>query len=131
MERNGKCATALKQIKVIHRTHFVGPCRFRSRETFANVPLKGNFEEANTLLASIWSMINLEGASLTEADATLFLSILRERVVKLDRTRTRSALMPVRNSKDLEHVIGRNGTALATVEARSPQWFEDYGTFQK
>ena len=25
----------------------------------------------------------------------------------------------------------RNGTALATVEARSPQWFEDYGTFQK
>jgi hypothetical protein len=45
--------------------------RFRNRDDYSDVPLKAHFRRANKVLASIWSMLTLEGASLFHADLVL------------------------------------------------------------
>ena len=44
------------------------------------------------------------------------------------RRRTLGALAAVQTYGDLEQVVERNGTAEATVEAKSQEWLEENGT---
>jgi hypothetical protein len=101
--------------------------RFLKRAQFEDVPLKIHFKEANEIVAAVWSLVTLEGASLKERDVPAFLKLIRDRLVDRDSPRTRSALAPINNLDDLRHVVERNGTALATVTARSPAWLEEHG----
>ena len=101
--------------------------RFRRRKQFADVPLKMNFKEGDEILAAVWSLVTLEGASLKERDVPAFLNVIRDRLVHRDRPRTRSALAPINNLDDLRHIVARNGTAQATVAARSTAWLEENG----
>ena len=56
------------------------------------------------------------------------LRVVSEEIVNADHLRTRTALQAVKTREDLSHVFSRNGTAPATVQARSSEWLEENGT---
>jgi hypothetical protein len=101
--------------------------RFLGRKEYNDVPMRQHFEEANDVLAAVWSMAFLDGASINEADTATLLRVIREHLVSRDRHRTQSALGAVTSFGDLKHIVARNGTAQATVGPRSPEWLEENG----
>jgi hypothetical protein len=103
--------------------YIVSLLRFLGRKEYNDVPMREHFEEANDILAAVWSMAFLDGASINEDDDATLLRVIREHLVSRDRHRTRSALGAV----DLQHIVARNGTAQATVGSRSPEWLEENG----
>jgi hypothetical protein len=56
-----------------------------------------------------------------------FLSLIRDHFLEKSKGRTKNALSAVQTLDELRHVVGRNGTAEATVETRSPDWLEQNG----
>ena len=76
-------------------------------------------------MASLWSMSQLENAGLGDAQAMVLLNVITKSVV--DKHRTRIALETVGSIFDLARVVGRNGTAQATTEVRTSEWFEEHG----
>ncbi len=76
------------------------------------------------MLASVWSTSQLDGAKLDEKQTIALLNVIKQTIV---RTRTRSALDTIQSFSDLQLAIERNGTAEATMEVRSPEWFEEHG----
>jgi hypothetical protein len=97
------------------------------RREFNDVPLKRNFKEADVILASIWSMLGLDGSSLRIEAVNGLLQIIRDQIVRADRHRTRMALAAIQTFDDLARVIDRNGTAEATVEAKTSEWLDNNG----
>jgi hypothetical protein len=76
------------------------------------------------MLASVWSTSQLQEAKLDNQQTIGFLNVIKESVVG---SRTRSALDTIQSFSDLQTAIDRNGTAEATMEVRSPEWFEEHG----
>jgi hypothetical protein len=109
--------------------YIVSLLRFLGRKEYNDVPMREHFEEANDILAAVWSMAFLDGASINEDDAATLLRVTREHLISRDRHRhrTRSALEAVTSLNDLQHIVARNGTAQATVGPRSPEWLEENG----
>lgn len=99
--------------------------RFVQRKQFNDVPLKKHFMHANDILAAIWSLVALDDAAVQGRNIPILLQVIRDRVI--DQPRTRSALSSIKTPDDLRHIVGRNGTAQATVEAKSINWLEKYG----
>lgn len=101
--------------------------RFVSRDDFADVPVGINWMESNTVLASLWSLSQLQNAELGIDQTMAFLDLVKETVV--DKHRTRMALESVGSIDDLRRVIERNGTAAATMEIRTQEWFDEHGRY--
>ena len=99
--------------------------RFLQREDFNDVPLKENFHQADQIIALLWSMLTLEGASLQRHHLTRLLEFFQRYLVQNRRTRT--ALLAMESLEDIQRVFDRNGTAMATIEPRSNDWLEDNG----
>ena len=105
------------------------PCRFVHRPKFRDVPLKENFNITDDILASVWAMSSIDGASIQSNGTEKLLQVIRESVVPADHYRTRTAVGAVKTLEDLSHVLNRNGSAAATVEAKSAEWLEENGTY--
>lgn len=79
-------------------------------------------------------MVGIEGAAIGGSDAEALLQVaklhldFRHSTSAPDHHRTRMALEPIQSMDDIRHILGRNGTAQATVEARSADWLEENGT---
>jgi hypothetical protein len=102
--------------------------RWLGRPQFAEVPMKKNFDEAGGILASVWSLLaSIEAAAIKEKDISTLLRLIRDRLIDPTLIRTKSALNGVQSIDDLQHAFGRNGTARATVQARSPEWLDENG----
>ena len=76
------------------------------------------------MLASVWSISQLEEAKLDSEQTIALLNVIKQSVVG---TRTRTALDTIQSFSDLQLAIERNGTAEATMDVRSPEWFEEHG----
>lgn len=101
--------------------------RFRSRDQFKGIPLKDDFDRANKIIASVWSLTQTEGASVGESDVAKLLNVTRSRLVQM--VRTQSALEHIQSIDDLQSIMELNGTAQATVERRTPEWLEANGAY--
>lgn len=112
---------------LMHMTPDTSPIRFLTRDDFADVPLKINWEEANTVLASIWSMSRLQRAELDAHQTMKFLDLVKNTLI--DKHRTLMALESVGSIDDLRRVVARNGAAAATMEIRTQEWFDEHGRF--
>jgi hypothetical protein len=78
------------------------------------------------MLAAVWALSSAGGKEVFEKDeVTDIISFVKTKLVQ--EPRTRSALQNVSTWADLEQVVARNGTALATMELRSLEWFEEHG----
>lgn len=99
--------------------------RFLQRKDFDGMPLKDNFHQADNIIALLWSMLTLEGASLQKHHLKLLLEFFQRYLVQNRRTRT--ALSAIESFEDIQRVFDRNGTAMATIEPRSNDWLEDNG----
>ena len=71
-------------------------------------------------------MYTLEGASLQKDTVEEVIKIFQNHVVQ--GLRTRNVLAAFKSLDDIQHVINRNGTAMATTEPRSNEWLEKNGT---
>lgn len=100
---------------------------FTGRVQFNDVPVRKNWLEANRIFASLWSLFGPEYSELNEQEVMSLLDIIKRGLVY--EHRTRMALDTVHNMKELIHVIERNGTAQATMQRRSQEWFEKHGMF--
>lgn len=107
-----------------------GETWFRHRAKFANVPQLENFMQANAILASVLALLHTGAIEKDESFVANFLSLIRDHFVETENKRTLSALSAVQTLDDLRHVLTRNGTAEATVEARSQEWLEANGYCQ-
>ena len=76
------------------------------------------------MIASVWSTSQLEEAKLDSEQTIALLNVIKQSVVG---TRTRAALDTIQSFSDLQLAIERNGTAEATMQIRSPEWFEEHG----
>jgi hypothetical protein len=100
---------------------------FLGREQFAEVPMKGDFGEADTILAAVWSLASMDGSLMKDKDIPVFLRLIRDRLLDPSRIRIKSALNAAQSKKDLRHIVERNGTATATVQSRLPEWLDENG----
>ena len=101
------------------------PTRFLNRDSFADVPLSSNGKESNTVLASIWSLSQLQRAELDTNQTMKLLDLVKRTVI--GKHRTRMALESVASTDDLRRVVTRNGAAAATMEIRTQEWFDEHG----
>ncbi len=83
-----------------------------------------NYDESNSLLASIWAL-SLTVLQKHEIDDVL--SFTKKKLLK--DPRTLSALKDINDQKDLDRVYTKNGTALASMDFRSLEWLEEFGKF--
>jgi hypothetical protein len=81
-----------------------------------------NYDESNSLLASIWAL-SLSVFQKHEIDDIL--SFTKRKLLK--DPRTLSALKNIDNQEDLDRVFEKNGTALANMNFRSLDWLEKFG----
>jgi len=102
-----------------------GDSWFLNRPEFHDVAVSYNYEESNTLLASVWGLMQADGLSLKRNEVEGMLSLFRKRFIK-DK-RTLSALSRVSRIEDIERVVTRNGTAQAEMKLRSLEWLEENG----
>ena len=100
--------------------------RFLRRKGFEGVHLSKNFRQGDHILALLWSMYTLEGASLQKDTVEEVIQIFQNHVVQ--GLRTQNVLAAFKSFDDIQHVIKRNGTAMATIEPRSDEWLEKNGT---
>lgn len=78
------------------------------------------------MLAAIWALSSMGGKAVFEKDEVFdVISFAKTKLVQ--EPRTRNALKTVSTWDDLQRVVARNGTALATMELRSEEWFEEHG----
>lgn len=89
------------------------------------MPLEENFFDVDRIVASVWSLLNLEGASVDEAVIPGLLSTIQRHFVS--KHRTKMALNPIQDVAALKALISRNGTAMATTIPRSQEWLETNG----
>ena len=101
--------------------------RFRERAQFSDVPLEANYKEANNVVSSIWQLSNIEGG-LDEQETEHLLKTAQSSFVSGHRSRM--ALNPIDSFAELAHVLNRNGTAQATMERRSQEWFDEHGAYK-
>ena len=73
-------------------------------------------------------MASLDNVTMHAEVVEGLLQTIREHVLKIDHHRTRMALSAIQTLDDLRNVLERNGTAAATVEAKSSEWLEENGT---
>lgn len=99
--------------------------RFTSRTIFKDVALAEHYNQANSLLSSIWSLTSVEGTEFSEIQGQDMLKLAKANLVH--EHRTKMALRSITSLDDIQHVINRNGTAQTTVEQRSLDWFEKHG----
>eukprot|EP00547_Thalassionema_nitzschioides_P014871 CAMPEP_0194250442 /NCGR_PEP_ID=MMETSP0158-20130606/23056_1 /TAXON_ID=33649 /ORGANISM="Thalassionema nitzschioides, Strain L26-B" /LENGTH=1173 /DNA_ID=CAMNT_0038987265 /DNA_START=46 /DNA_END=3570 /DNA_ORIENTATION=- len=102
-----------------------GESWFTGRKQFDDVPVHKNWLHANQILASLWSLFGPEYANFSENEVIGLLEVVKQAGV--DEHRTRMALSPIHTAKELVRVIERNGTAQATTQTRSQEWFEKHG----
>lgn len=102
-------------------------CRFTGREAFADVPVTKDWNDANFVLASVWALSHLENAELGDKETLGLVDMIRNNVI--DEHRTRMALGTVSSMEELSRVVERNGAAQATMEVRTPEWFEEHGMY--
>ena len=89
--------------------------------------MRENYREANRILGAVWAMSSLERSKIDESVVPSFMETIRTHLVPKARPRTISALRAVENFDNLRHIVTRNGTAEATVVARSQEWLEENG----
>ena len=99
--------------------------RFTSRTIFRDVALAEHYNQANSLLSSIWSLISVDGTEFSEIQGQDMLKLAKSNLVH--EHRTKMALRSITSLDDIQHVINLNGTAQTTVEQRSMDWFEKHG----
>ena len=87
-----------------------------------------NFREVNELLSSLWGFATLEGTELGGNEVEDLLSFFAKNLVTDERSK--SALGGVGTVADLQNVLQRNGTAQATVEPRTEEWFQEHGEYE-
>jgi hypothetical protein len=96
------------------------------RPEFKDVPLLENFREVDQIAASIWSMLQLEGAAAIRREAVgHLLETVKNSMIS--NHRTKGAMNNVLDLERLELLLQRNGTAKMTVEARSQTWLDTHG----
>jgi hypothetical protein len=95
------------------------------RTVFNDVPLSENFQDANRIAASLWSLLNVDGAPLHEAFIPGLIRTIQKHF--LIKHRTKMAFNTIGDLDGLKKVIARNGTARATTVARSHEWLETNG----
>jgi len=94
---------------------------------FGDIAVSTNYAESNGLLASIWALTSVGDEPVLEKDEVFdVMSFAKKNIV--NDPRTLSALQKVNTWQDLERVVFRNGTALATMDLRSLEWLEEHGT---
>lgn len=84
--------------------------------------MREHFVEANRLVASV---SELERLGVTGSQTEDLIRVVNESVVT--QHRTRMALKRITSVDQVRDVIARNGTAQATTELRTPEWFEEHG----
>jgi hypothetical protein len=89
------------------------------------VPLEDDYDCVDEIVGSVWSLLNTEGASIDPDTVQDLMATLTNSFVH--DIRTQVALKNVADMKGLQHVVARNGTAKATVERRSQEWFDENG----
>jgi hypothetical protein len=94
------------------------------RPQFKDVPLLQNFREVDQIAASLWSMLQLEGAAIGRDTVPHFVATINALV---SNHRTKVALNNIVDIDGLTILLQRNGTAKMTVEARSQFWLESHG----
>ena len=101
--------------------------RFSQREEFSKVPLSENYQEANKIVSSLWSLTQFDGfgSTLSSDDLSTLLNFTRLKLVK--NSRTQSALTRIASFQDLEQVVMLKGSAKATVKPRTTEWLEKHG----
>lgn len=102
--------------------------RFYARTEFGDIAVSTNYADSNRMLAAVYALSSAGGKEVFEKDqVTDIISFVKTKLVQ--EPRTRSALQNVITWDDLERVVVRNGTALATMELRSLEWFEEHGKY--
>lgn len=96
--------------------------RFTARAQFEDVPLTSSWKSANDIVASVWSMSQLETQKLEEHEMMGLLDAVKGSLVGDHRTK-----MALGSVSSIAHVMERNGTAQATMQKRTPEWFKENG----
>lgn len=88
-----------------------------------------NYVKANTMVASIWSLLSIQDVGLSDVQGEDLLELTKSNIII--EHRTKMALRGVKSFDDVRHVINRNGTAQTTVKQRTPEWFEANGEYDE
>lgn len=100
---------------------------FRHRKEFQSVPLSENYKRANYMIASLWAYLSINRLADSSAFWQAFLPIILGKIMHPQDLRTMSVLREVQSMEDIQHIMARNGTAEATVQARSKDWLDQNG----
>eukprot|EP00539_Tryblionella_compressa_P012070 CAMPEP_0178807154 /NCGR_PEP_ID=MMETSP0745-20121128/16764_1 /TAXON_ID=913974 /ORGANISM="Nitzschia punctata, Strain CCMP561" /LENGTH=1120 /DNA_ID=CAMNT_0020467107 /DNA_START=31 /DNA_END=3391 /DNA_ORIENTATION=- len=92
---------------------------------FNGVPLHKNFKQADQIVESVWSLLNLDGASLQVNSVQSLLQTIHDHFV--DENGTKSLLKNIQTLDSLNKVIARGGSARATVIPRTQEWLDTNG----
>jgi hypothetical protein len=99
--------------------------RFTSRKEFNDVPLSRNYEDANRMVASIMSLMEVSEFGINFSATSDLLELVKKSIV--NDHRTQMAMSRIKTPSQIKQVIERNGTAKESMALRSPEWFEEHG----
>ena len=99
--------------------------RFTSRQEFNALPLSKNYVDANRVVASVMSFMEVSGFDSDSTAASDLLELVKVSIV--NERRTSVILSKIETPTHMKEVITRNGTAQSSVVLRSQAWFEEHG----
>jgi len=102
-----------------------GELWFTSRQEFNALPLSKNYVDANRVVASVMSFMEVSGFDSDSTAASDLLDLVKVSIV--NERRTSVILSKIETPTHMKEVITRNGTAQSSVVLRSQAWFEEHG----